>query len=74
MLTKRSHAEYVEGAGLLDMVREDLTAERIAIESYNEIIRWLASDDPATRVMLEGIPAVEEEHANDLASILDTVG
>ena len=74
VLTKRSHAEYVEGDDLLDMVREDLIAERIAIESYNGIIRWIAGDDPTTRVMLEGILAVEEEHANDLASILDTMG
>jgi bacterioferritin len=73
MLTKRSHAEYVAGSSLLDMVQEDLIAERIAIESYNEIIRWLGDGDPTTRVMLEGILAVEEEHANDLAGFLATV-
>jgi bacterioferritin len=56
------------------MVREDLVAERVAIESYSEIIAWLGADDPTTRRMLEDILAVEEEHADDLLSILETIG
>ena len=70
-LLSRSHAEYVEGTTLLEMIREDLIAERIAIESYGEMIRFLGNDDPTTRRMLEGILAMEEEHADDLASFLD---
>lgn len=69
-LVTRSHAEYVEGDGLLDMVREDLVAERIAIASYQEIVRWLGNDDPTTASMIKEILAVEEEHADDLSSIL----
>ena len=69
-ITDRSHAEYVEGTTLVDMIREDLVAERIAIESYSEIIRWLGDKDPTTRRMMEGILAVEEEHADDLLSLL----
>ncbi len=69
-LTSRSHAEYVEGDGLEDMIREDLVAERIAIESYSEIIRWLGDNDPTTRNIYESILAVEEEHADDLLSLL----
>jgi bacterioferritin len=69
-LTTRSHSEYVEGQSLLDMVREDLVAERIAIDSYAEMARYLGDNDPTTRRMLEGILAVEEEHADDLAKIL----
>jgi len=70
-LSTRSHAEYVEGENLLDMIREDLVAERIAIDSYGETIRYLGSDDPTTRRMLEGILAMEEEHADDLVSLLE---
>jgi len=70
-LTTRSHAEYVEGETLLDMIREDLVAERIAIDSYGEMIRYLGNDDSTTRRMLEGILAMEEEHADDLASMLE---
>jgi bacterioferritin len=66
----RSHAEYVEGATLLEMIEEDLVAERIAIDSYREFIRYLADDDSTTRRMLEAILAVEEEHADDLAELL----
>jgi bacterioferritin len=73
MLT-RSHAEYVEGKTLLDMIREDLIAERIAIESYSEIIRYLADDDPTSRRMLEEILAKEEEHAEDMKNLLETIG
>jgi bacterioferritin len=72
-LTTRSHAEYVEGDSLIDMVKEDLVAERIAIESYSEMIRFVAEKDPTTRRMLEGILAMEEEHADDLADILVTL-
>jgi bacterioferritin len=70
-LLSRSHAEYVEGDTLLDMIKEDLVAERIAIDSYREMIQYLANDDPTTRRMLEGILAMEEEHADDLVSLLD---
>ncbi|HJR26391.1 MAG TPA: ferritin-like domain-containing protein [Acidimicrobiales bacterium] len=69
-LTSRSHAEYVEGETLVDMIREDLVAERVAIESYSEIIRWLGTGDPTTRRLMEDILAVEEEHADDLLSLL----
>jgi len=72
MLT-RSHSEYVEGDTLLDMIREDLVAERIAIESYSEIIRYLADNDPTSRRMMEAILANEEEHAEDMKSLLETV-
>lgn len=70
-LSKRSHAEYVEGNSMIDMIREDLIAERIAIDSYNEMIRYLGENDPTTRRMLEQILAVEEEHADDLANLLE---
>jgi bacterioferritin len=70
----RSHAEYVEGETLLDMIKEDLVAERIAIDSYREMIQYLGNDDPTTRRMMEGILAMEEEHANDLVSLLDGLG
>ena len=70
-LATRSHAEYVEGNTLVEMIEEDLVAERIAIESYSEMIRYLGNDDPTTRRMLEGLLAVEEEHADDLAGFLE---
>jgi bacterioferritin len=69
-LTKRSHAEYVEGESLVDMLREDLVAERIAIESYREIAEWLHGKDSTTKRMIEEILAVEEEHADDINSLL----
>ena len=69
MLT-RSHSEYVEGQNLLDMIKEDLVAERVAIDSYTEMIRYIGGDDITTRRMLESILAVEEEHADDLSSFL----
>ncbi|HZE69468.1 MAG TPA: ferritin-like domain-containing protein [Pyrinomonadaceae bacterium] len=72
-LLTRSHAEYVEGATLTDMIREDLVAERIAIDSYREIIQYLGNDDPTTRRMMEGILAVEEEHADDMMNLLQEV-
>ncbi len=70
-LLTRSHAEYVEGDNLVDMIKEDLVAERIAIDSYGEMIRYIGDKDPTTRRMLEGILAMEEEHADDLASLLE---
>ena len=70
-LLSRSHAEYVEGDTLIDMIKEDLVAERIAIDSYREIIQYLGNDDPTTRRMMEGILAMEEEHADDLVNLLD---
>jgi bacterioferritin len=72
MLT-RSHSEYVEGQSLIDMIREDLVAERVAIDSYGEMIAYVSDKDPTTRRMVEGILAVEEEHAEDLASLLQTI-
>jgi bacterioferritin len=69
-LLMRSHSEYVEGQNLVDMIREDLVAERVAIDSYTEMIRYIGEDDYTTRRMLEGILAVEEEHADDLSSFL----
>jgi bacterioferritin len=73
LLTK-SHAEYVEGDSLLDMIKEDLVAERIAIDSYREMVEYIGSDDSTTRAMLESILAVEEEHAEDLVSLLNELG
>jgi bacterioferritin len=73
-LLTRSHSEYVEGDDLVDMIKEDLVAERIAIDSYSEMIRYIADDDPTTRRMLEGILATEEEHAEDLRILIDTLG
>jgi bacterioferritin len=70
-LLSRSHAEYVEGNTLLEMIREDLIAERIAIDSYREMVAYLSNDDPTTRRMLEGILAMEEEHADDLVSLIE---
>jgi len=69
-LTSRSHSEYVPGKTLVDMIREDLVAERVAIESYREIVEWLHGKDPTTHRMLREILAVEEEHAEDMASLL----
>ncbi|HKR23606.1 MAG TPA: ferritin-like domain-containing protein [Pyrinomonadaceae bacterium] len=73
-LLMRSHAEYVEGNTLVDMIKEDLVAERIAIDSYRDMINYFGSDDPTSRRMLEGILAVEEEHADDLVSLLEKMG
>ena len=72
-LLSRSHSEYVEGESLVDMLKENLVAERIAIDSYAEMARYIGNDDPTTRRMLEGILAVEEEHADDLATLLATL-
>jgi bacterioferritin len=73
-LLMRSHAEYVEGETLTDMIKEDLVAERIAIDSYREMITYFGTDDPTSRRLLEGILAVEEEHADDLVSLLEKMG
>jgi bacterioferritin len=73
-LLTRSHAEYVEGETLTDMIKEDLVAERIAIDSYRDIINYVGNDDPTTRRMMEGILAVEEEHADDLVNLLQELG
>jgi bacterioferritin len=73
-LLTRSHAEYVEGNSLIDMIKEDLVAERIAIDSYREMINYFGTADPTSRRMLEGILAMEEEHAEDLVSLLDKMG
>jgi bacterioferritin len=72
-LLSRSHSEYVEGSSTLDMIREDLVAERVAIESYSEIIRFLADNDPTTRRLMEDILAKEEEHAEDMKTLLERV-
>ena len=72
-LATRSHSQYVEGTSLLDMVREDLIAERIAVDSYREIIRYLGDDDPTTRIAMEQIMSKEEEHADDMKKLLDTL-
>jgi bacterioferritin len=69
-LLMRSHSEYVEGTTLVEMIKEDLIAERVAIDSYTEMIHFIGDDDITTRRMLEGILAVEEEHADDLSSFL----
>jgi bacterioferritin len=69
-LTSRSHAEYVEGDSLTSMIMEDLVAERIAIDSYREIIQYLGERDPTSRRMMEGILAKEEQHADELADLL----
>jgi len=73
-LSARSHAEYVEGTNLKEMISEDLVSERIAIESYREMIAYLGTQDPTTRRMLEQILASEEEHADDLSSLLQGLG
>ena len=73
-LLSRSHAEYVEGTTLLDMIKEDLVAERIAIDSYREMITYFGTADPTSRRLMEEILAVEEEHADDLVNLLETMG
>jgi bacterioferritin len=73
-LLTRSHAEYVEGETLVDMIKEDLVAERIAIDSYRDMINYFGNDDPTTRRLMESILAVEEEHADDLVNLLSELG
>jgi bacterioferritin len=72
-LLSRSHAQYAEGNSLVDMIKENLIAERIAIESYLEMIRWFGDNDPTSRRMLEHILEQEEEHADDMATLLETL-
>jgi bacterioferritin len=69
-LTMRSASQYVEGSNLVEMIKENLIAERIAIDHYRELIRYFGDSDPGTRVMIEGILVVEEEHANDMHDLL----
>lgn len=69
-LASRSASQYVEGANLIEMIKENLVAERIACEHYRELIRYFADDDPTTRVMMEAILTNEEEHANDMHDLL----
>jgi bacterioferritin len=73
-LLSRSHADYAEGVDLIDMIKEDLIAERIAIDSYREIVQYLGDDDPTTRRIMEEILAQEEEHAEDMSSLLENLG
>ena len=73
-LSTRSHSEYVEGNSLIEMIREDLVAERIAIDSYREMITYFGNDDPTTRRLMETILAMEEEHADDLVNLLEEFG
>jgi bacterioferritin len=73
-LLSRSHSDYVEGDDLVDMIKENLVAERIAIDSYREIINYIGTDDSTTRRMLEGILAMEEEHAEDMNTLLEQLG
>ena len=73
-LATRSHAEYVEGENLESMIREDLVAERIAIDSYREMIGYFGDADPTSRRLMEEILAKEEEHADDLANLLEDLG
>jgi bacterioferritin len=73
-LLMRSHSEYVEGSTLMDMIKEDLVAERIAIESYSEIIRYFGEKDPTSRRLMEELLAKEEEHADDMKTLLERIG
>jgi bacterioferritin len=70
-LLTRSHSQYVEGTSLVDMIREDLVAERIAIDSYGEIIRYLGDKDPTSRRVMEEVLAKEEEHADDMVKLVE---
>ena len=73
VVAKRAHAEYVEGDSLVDMIKENLVAERIAIQTYREMVNYFGDKDPTSRVMMEGILAQEEEHADDMADLLFAV-
>jgi bacterioferritin len=72
-LLTRSHAQYAEGNSLVDMIKEDLIAERIAIESYLEMIRYFGDNDPTSRRLVEKVLEQEEEHADDMATLLETL-
>jgi bacterioferritin len=69
-LTSRSHSEYAGASDLVSMIKDDLIAERIAIESYSAVVRWLGDNDPTTRKLIEDILKVEEDHAEDMRSLL----
>lgn len=69
-LAERSHAEYGKGKALIEILRDDLVAERVAIQSYTEVIRYIGDDDPTTKRMLEGILSAEEQHAEEISSML----
>lgn len=73
-LASRSHAEYIEGANLVEMIKEDLVAERIAIESYRETVEYLGTSDPTTRRLFEDVLAVEEQHAEELSNLIQRLG
>lgn len=73
VIAQRSHSEYVEGDSIIDMIKENLVAERIAIQTYREIVKFFGDKDPTSRVMMEGILAMEEEHADDMADLLFAV-
>ena len=73
-LASRSASQYAETPDMVEMIRENLVAERIAIDHYRELIRYFGDDDPATRAMLEGILRVEEEHASDMLDLLAAHG
>ena len=73
-LLMRSHSEYVEGRTLVEMIKEDLVAERIAIESYSEMIRYFGEKDPTTRRLMEEILSNEEEHADDMKTLIERIG
>ena len=72
-LLTRSHAQYVEGSSLIDMIKENLIAERIAIESYTEMARFFGENDPTSRRLMESVLAQEEEHADDMATLLESL-
>jgi bacterioferritin len=73
VIAETSHSEYREGTSLADMIREDLVAERIAIETYREIVNYFGEQDPTSRILMEEILAKEEEHADELADLLFAV-
>ena len=73
LVAQTSHTQYIEGTSLADMIREDLVAERIAIDTYREIVKYFGDKDPTSRTMMEEILAKEEEHADELADLLFAV-
>jgi bacterioferritin len=73
-VSSRAASEYAEGENLVDMIKEDLVAERIAIDSYRDLIKYFGNDDPTSRRLMENILAVEEEHADDLVNLLGELG
>ena len=73
-LASRAHADYAEGVDLVDMIKEDLVAERIAIDTYRAIVEYIGGEDPTTRRVMEEVLAQEEEHAEDMATLLEELG